>query len=185
MQPAQPEGSQSRPQRPQGPLKRALAQVALAGLAVLSTGCETFVRYADELKDKRSGRTLFVRAPAQLGGTVGVVVGVPLDVVVSPVTYTIYSAAAEDDGTTDPVSYLLFHTFTLWKVGSMLGAPFDTLEFVCWRAWQPEDNLSAQERESLELKEDRRALPRYPVEPIYPPTPAVDVWAGGKLPLGY
>ena len=140
-----------------------------AALLCLSLcGCDTFVRYADELRDERSGRSLMVRAPAQLGGSIGLVVGVPLDVVVSPVTYSLYSLAAEDDGTTDPISYLLFHTFTLWKVGAMLAVPFDALEFACWRAWQPADNLSAQERESLELREDSRALPRYPVETIYP-----------------
>ena len=49
----------------------AIRRLAAAVLLLWSSSCSQFVQYTDELSDPRSGRTLFVRAPAVLGGTSG------------------------------------------------------------------------------------------------------------------
>jgi hypothetical protein len=139
-----------------------------AALAAFSA-CSELVRYTDELTDERTGRSLFVTTPATFGGAVGFVLGVPVDLVVLPVTWGVYRyQVAEDPLGADPLSTMLFPSFVLWRVGKLVGMPFDLVEFVVWRAWRSEATLTRQEREEIEYAHDEDTLPTYPVEPIYP-----------------
>ena len=54
--------------------RRAAASLLLLGAA----GCAGLVQYTDELRDEATGRTLFVRTPATIGGIVGFAAGVPV-----------------------------------------------------------------------------------------------------------
>lgn len=141
---------------------------ALAGVAMLAS-CGTFVRYTGELTDSRSGRTLLVTAPATLGGFVGFVAGIPVDVVALPVTYTVYAMQkSQNELEADPMSTMLFPSFVLWRTGTLLAVPFDILEFSLWRSWQPPPSMTAAEQAEFEYELDQQTLPRYPVEPVYP-----------------
>jgi hypothetical protein len=146
-----------------------------AGLLLLSAlaagGCTQVMRYADTLVDDESGRTPFTRVPATVGGTVGFVVGLPVDVVVFPATLAYYHAQPKE--TREVLSTFLFPSFVLWKVGMLVGAPFDLVEWGVWRRWQPERALSREERDAIERTWDQREYSEYPVTPIYPP-PAPD-----------
>lgn len=133
---------------------------------LLCAGCTQLVRYTDDLVDARTGRTVATRAPATAGGIVGFVAGVPIDLVALPVTYGVY--ATQDEYERDPVSIFLFPSFVLWHVGTLLGAPFDLMEWSLWRAWQPDDALTPEERERREAELDEVEFPVYPVTPIYP-----------------
>ena len=140
-------------------------------LALLALGsCSQLVEYTDELVDRRTGRTLVVRTPATLGGVVGFVLGVPLDIIALPVTYTLYSFQRDDEFVTaDPMSTMLFPSFVLWRVGTLVAVPFDAVEFIAYRAWLPPETPTAEEQETLEVKEDSETFPVYPVERIFPP----------------
>ena len=142
----------------------------LLAVALLSApSCSQLVQYTDELTDKRTGRTLFVRAPATLGGVVGFVVGIPVDIVALPITYAVYAYQdANEPGGTDPLSILLFPSFFLWRAGSLIAAPFDMIEFAVYRAWRSPETLTREEREEIEFYHDDHVLPTYPVTPIYP-----------------
>lgn len=140
-------------------------RAAVVLLAALG-GCTSVVRYTDELADPRTGRTAFVRLPATLGGVIGFVVGVPVDLVALPATYGFYLTQPKEER--DPLSIFLFPSFVLWHAGTLIAVPFDVLEFACYRAWQPPDALSREERERRELQLDETELPDYPVETIYP-----------------
>lgn len=140
-----------------------------APLLLLLASCQQLVQYSDELTEARSGRSLFVRAPATLGGTAGFVAGIPVDIAALPVTYGIYTYRdAATGGRADPLSILLFPSFVLWKAGAMVAVPFDMLEFVGWRVWQPPDALDRRERELVEWRWDQEALPVYAVTPVHP-----------------
>ena len=68
-----------------------------------------------------------------------------------------------------PLSVFLFPSFVLWKVGSLLGAPFDAVEWGTWRWWQSPVPMSDEEREAIERTWDERLYyTEYPVTPIYP-----------------
>lgn len=124
------------------------------------------MRYTDDLVAARTGRTVFTRSPATFGGVLGFIAGVPIDIVILPATYVIY--VSQDEVTRDPLTIFLFPSFVLWRVGSLIGAPFDLVEWVVWRAWQAEDALTPEERERREKELDELVWPDYPVEPIYP-----------------
>jgi hypothetical protein len=132
-------------------------------------GCSGVVQYAEDLTDRRTGRTWFVRTPAAVGGFVGFGVGVPVSVVALPVTYVIYeSARRQDAASVDALSTLLWPSFVLWRGGNLLGTPFDAVEWASYRAWRGPVQLTEAEREDVETQVDAQCLPSYPVEPIYP-----------------
>lgn len=133
-------------------------------------GCAELVGYAEDLSDRRSGRTLFVRTPAAVGGFVGFVVGLPLSGVALPITYQIHrSQRRQNPGTADALSTLLWPSFVLWRGGNLLATPFDLVEWAAFRAWRSPPALTRAEREQLETEIDAQGLPSYPVTPIYPP----------------
>jgi hypothetical protein len=138
------------------------------------TGCTPVVRYTDALVDDRYGRTWFTRLPATLGGTAGFIVGVPVDVVVLLPAFLVYRSQPPE--TRDPLSVFLFPSFVLWKVGVLLGAPFDAVEWAAWRAWRTPEPMTQQEREDIEREWDKRQyFSEYPVTPIHPvPLPLPD-----------
>ncbi len=145
-----------------GAAARACLLLACAALG----GCAQAVRYTDELVDERYGRTWFTRAPATVGGAAGFVVGIPVDVVAVPVAWVYYGSLPPE--TRDPLSVFLFPSFVLWKAGTLLGAPFDLVEWGAWRAWREEPDLSHEDREAVERAWDAREFSEYPVTPIHP-----------------
>ncbi len=150
-------------------MRRAAALVVVAAAAA---GCTPIVRYTDALVEQgRVGRTWFTRAPATLGGSVGFVLGIPIDVLTLVPAWFVYSSQPEE--TRDPLSVFLFPSFVLWKVGALLGAPFDAIEWATWRAWQQSPPLTQQEREAIEQEWDSlESFTEYPVTPIHPlPSP--------------
>lgn len=137
--------------------------------ALLLTGCAHLVEYAQDLTDRRTGRTLFVRTPATVGGFVGFAVGLPLSVVGLPVTYTVYRQQDRlNPGQSDALSTLLWPSFVLWRAGNLVATPFDAVEWAAYRSWRDPPALTRGEREDLEIEIDSQSLPSYPVEPIYP-----------------
>jgi hypothetical protein len=143
--------------------------VALAIVVLGAAGCGQFVQYTDELTDPRTGRTAIVTTPANLGGVLGFVAGIPLDVAAIPVTYAVYSYQAENDPAgADPLSTMLFPSFLLWRAGCLLAVPFDAVEHVVYRAWRSPHTRTREEREEIEFLHDERALPSYPAVPLYP-----------------
>lgn len=144
---------------------------ALAGL-VLCSGCGTFIEYTDGLR-KSDEYSRFVRGTAQVGGFVGVIASLPVDVGVLPITAPIYLYQKKvDPDQADLSDSVLFPTFTLLGVGSLLAVPVDLVEFAVYRAWQPGNARTAEEQQELEMKLDDDTLPRYPVTPVYPPPSA-------------
>ncbi len=143
--------------------------LALALLVAALCGCRQFVQYTDELTDARSGRSSFVTTPAALGGSAGFLVGIPAVIGALPVTYGVfaYQRSADPLGA-DAVSTLLFPSFVCWRVGKLLGSPFDFLEFASYRAWRSPETLTREERAEIEFNHDEKTLPSYPVRPIYP-----------------
>ena len=137
----------------------------LAVLGCLSA-CAPVVRYTNELVDERHGRTWFTRLPSTVGGTVGFALGVPVDLVALPVTVVVYRTQPKE--TRDPLSIFLFPSFVLWKVGALVGAPFDAVEWSVYRAWRSSPPVTQDEREAIERKWDAREFTEYPVTPIYP-----------------
>ena len=128
--------------------------------------CSPIVRYTSELVDDRHGRTWFTRLPSAVGGTLGFAVGVPIDVVVLPATFVVYQAQPKE--TRDPLSVFLFPSFVLWKVGALIGAPFDAFEWVAYRSWRDPAPVTPEEREAIEREWDAREFSEYPVRSIYP-----------------
>jgi hypothetical protein len=139
----------------------------LASACLWLAGCTSVVRYADSLVDDRGGRTWFTRLPATLGGTAGFIVGVPIDVAAFAPAWVYYRSLPRD--TRDPLSVFLFPSFVLWKVGVLLGAPFDVVEWGAYRAWREAPPLTQQEREAIEREWDSRGwFGEYPVTPLHP-----------------
>ena len=79
---------------------------------------------------------------------------------------------ANDPITADALSTMLFPSFVLWRTGALIGAPFDVLEYVAWRAWQPPTTPTDDEQAEIEYEIDQNTLRSYPVERVYPPTDA-------------
>lgn len=147
----------------------ARVRFALAACSVLAA-CGQVVQYTDELVDPRTGRSSFVTVPANAGGFVGFVAGIPVDAAALPVSWPVYEVQkSRSPDTADPISTMLFPSFVLWRAGSMVAMPFDAMEWVVWRAWQPPTTRTAEEQAQIEYDLDEETLPRYPVEPIYPP----------------
>ena len=144
----------------------ALLGLATLGLTTLAGGCTSVVRYTNELVSGEHGRTYFTRAPSALGGTVGFVAGVPVDVAALPVSFVVYRSQPKE--TRDALSVFLFPSFVLWQSGLLLGAPFDVLEWAAWRSWRPARALTSAEREAAERAWDAQEFSVYPVTPIYP-----------------
>ena len=143
----------------------ALLLVACAALQ----SCGQLVRYTDEIVDKRTGRKWWVTVPATAGGFCGFVVGIPVDVVALPVTWSVYHIQrGQDKIKADPLSTMLFPSFALWRAGTMVGAPMDAVDYMTDRAWSPPPTPSDEEMRQLEDEFDRETLPEYPVEAIYP-----------------
>ena len=141
---------------------------ALMGLALPMFGgaCASVVRYTNELVSSEQGRTYFTRVPAGFGGTIGFAAGIPIDVLALPATFVVYRTQPRE--TRDPVSVFLFPSFVLWKAGTLLGAPFDLVEWAAWRSWQPAAPVGSDEREAIERQWDAAEFSVYPVTPIYP-----------------
>lgn len=143
-------------------LVRSLLLVPLLWLGA----CAQVVHYTDQITDARYGRAWFTRLPATVGGTVGFVLGVPVDILAIPVSTVVYRSQARE--TRDPLSVFLFPSFVLWKACALFGAPFDLVEWVAWRSWQPARTASQEEREAIERVWDKAGWSEYPVQPIYP-----------------
>lgn len=153
-----------------------MRRVALSLLLVVSwsaTACDQLapvVRYTDELTNENTGRTPFVRYPAQGFGFVGFIGGIPFDLIALPATYTFYemNKSLPPGQATDSVTIFLFPSFVLWRSAILLAAPLDALEFAVYRAFLPPKTMNPFEQEDLENRLDRETLPRHPVEPLYP-----------------
>lgn len=136
-------------------------------LLCLLPACTSVVRYSDGLVDPQAGRSLFTRLPASIGATTGFVVGIPVDVVALPVSWVVYRSQPRE--TREVASVFLFPSFVLWKVGALIGTPFDVVEWGAWRSWHPPAPMSDNEREAIErLWDERLYYTEYPVTPIYP-----------------
>ena len=152
---------------------RTLRGLLLAGTCLTVAACDALapvVRYTDELTDSSTGRTVFVRGPAQVFGLVGFIAGVPIEIVALPGTYIYYRVrkSQETSPEPDPVTIFLFPSFWLWRAAALLATPFDLLEFAVYRGWLPPKTLTADERRNLEDRIDAETLPRHPVQPVYP-----------------
>lgn len=143
-------------------------RVAALCAALLLASCSQFIQYTDEIREGAGGRTSLVTVPTLLGGSAGFIVGIPADIVALPVTYPIWSYQRRQNARADRTSTLLFPSFAFWRIGMLLGAPFDALEFAAYRAWRAERTMTRQEREAIESEHDREAYPTYPVKPLYP-----------------
>jgi len=144
---------------------------AIAALGVVLGACSQLVRYTDELVDRGTGRTVLVTAPASAGGFFGFIAGLPVDLAALPITYPVYRVQADKDPAgADPLSTMLFPSFVLWRAGTLLGMPFDVLEYAGWRLWQPEVTPTEEERKRFEAQLDEQSLPAYPVETLEPAT---------------
>jgi hypothetical protein len=149
---------------------RSLLGASLLGAMVSGLGsCSYVVRYTDELVDARYGRTWFTRLPSTVGGTMGFVAGVPVDVVALPFSWVYYRTQPKE--TRDPLSAFLFPSFVLWKACALLGMPFDVIEWAAWRSWEPPRPITLEERDAIERSWDEAGWSEYPVTPIYPPPP--------------
>lgn len=147
------------------PARSLLALVSL--LTFLLPACTSVVRYSDGLVDPQAGRSLFTRLPASIGATTGFVVGIPIDVVALPATWIVYRSQPRE--TREVASVFLFPSFVLWKVGALVGTPFDLVEWGAWRSWHPPAPMSDNEREAIErLWDERLYYTEYPVTPVYP-----------------
>lgn len=133
---------------------------------VLGVSCAGVVRYTDQLGDARYGRSWFTRLPAVAGGATGFTVGLPIDVLALPVTGMVY--ASQPPAERDPTSVFLYPSIVLYKAGTLLGAPFDAIEWAVWRRWQPPRSLTPEELDAIERHWDQQAWPEYPVRAIYP-----------------
>lgn len=133
---------------------------------LLGSGCTTVVRYTNELVSNQHGRTWFTRVPSAIGGTLGFALGIPIDVIALPVTIVVDRSQPPERR--DPLSVYLFPSFVLWKAGALVGAPFDAVEYVVYRSWQPETPVTPDEREAIERQWDAAEFSEYPVTPIYP-----------------
>ncbi len=147
-------------------MRRSLAAALLVLSALFAGSCTSVVRYTSDLVSNEQGRTYFTRVPSAVGGTLGFALGVPVDIAALPATFVIYRTQPRE--TRDPLSVFLFPSFVLWKAGTLLGAPFDLVEWFAWRSWQPPVPMSAEEREAIERQWDAREFSEYPVTPIYP-----------------
>lgn len=114
---------------------RSLRCLLLTALAILPS-C-VLVEYSQNLVDESTGRGNFVTQPASIGGIVGFIAGVPLDIAALPASYLVYRAQRDqDEEAIDPLSTLLFPSFVLWRTGVIvIGTPFDVLDLVFRRAW--------------------------------------------------
>lgn len=136
--------------------------------AMLLSSCGAFIEYADGLRNSKD-HTVIVRGTAQVGGFVGAFAGIPIDIGALPVSYPIYLYQKSQDPEADFSDSILFPSFALLQVGSLVAIPVDVLELAFYRAWQPPDTPTAEEQEEFEKQLDDKTLPRYPVTPIYPP----------------
>lgn len=145
---------------------------ALLTVLALLSACTQVVRYTEAVVDERSGRTLFTRLPATVGATFGFAIGIPVDVIAFLPAWLIYRTQPKE--TRDPVSWFLFPSFVLWKVGALVGTPFDGAEWLAWRSWHRPPPVTPQEREAIERAwDDRLHYDEYPVTPVHPlPRPA-------------
>jgi hypothetical protein len=151
--------------------RRCLLAAVLA-TALAAPGCAPVVRYTNALTSDPE-RTAFTRLPATFGGAVGFVAGFPVDVAAFVPAWFVYTSQPRE--TRDPLSVFLFPSFVLWKVGVLFGVPFDGVEWLVYRWWQPERVLTQEEREAIERDWDTREyFTEYPVTPIHPPAPAGD-----------
>ncbi len=119
------------------------------------------MEYSDQLIDESSGRSPVVTKTASLGGIVGFVLGVPLDILGLPITYVVYTVQKdEEEEGVDPLSTILFPSFVLWRTGVLvMGTPFDVLEYGFYRAWvRPAASRSSDPEETegglLERKQE-------------------------------
>lgn len=136
-------------------------------LLFLLPACTSVVRYSNGLVDPQAGRSLFTRLPASIGATTGFALGIPIDVVALPVSWVVYRSQPRE--TREVASVFLFPSFVLWKVGALVGTPFDLVEWGAWRSWHPPAPMSDNEREAIErLWDERLYYTEYPVTPIYP-----------------
>ncbi len=153
-------------------MRRAALSLLLATL-LTATACDQLapvVRYTDELTNEHTGRTSFVRGPAEVFGFIGFIGGIPFDLVALPATYIFYemNKTLPPGQATDSVTIFLFPSFVMWRGAILLAAPLDVVEFAFYRAFLPTKTLNPFEQEDLENRIDRETLPRHPVVPVYP-----------------
>ena len=119
--------------------------------------CNALVTYSDQLVDEGTGRSAFVTKPAALGGIVGFIVGIPVDVVALPVSYFVYlSQKEEDEEGLDSLSTLLFPSFLLWRAGVLLvGTPLDLVEFSFYRFWVNPNAKSSKSNSNSNLDDKK------------------------------
>ena len=162
-------GTTDRRGQERGPgLASALALVLALALPPLG-GCAQFLEYTGDLTDDRTGRTLFVTLPATVGGFAGFLIGIPVSVVALPITWPAYEIEkAQDAANASFLRTAITPSFVLMRLGTLLGMPFDAVEWVAYRAWLPPSTRNAQEQAEYELQLDEETLPQYPVTPIYP-----------------
>jgi hypothetical protein len=141
-------------------------KAAFALGSVLCASCAQLVAYPDALVDARTGRSLFTRVPATVGGVIGFTVGVPVDLVALPVTTAVH--LAQDPLQRDVLSTFLFPSFVLWHIGTLIGAPIDLVEWGAFRAFRSPESLTAAEMEHCELELDQTDFSLFPVTPVYP-----------------
>ncbi|HMQ20915.1 MAG TPA: hypothetical protein PKE00_00390 [Planctomycetota bacterium] len=135
-------------------LRRLAATLFVVAISQTTPSC-LLVEYSDRLVDERT-RGNFGTQPASIGGLLGFIIGIPIDVVGLPISYPIYRLSKSDgEETLDPLSTLLFPSFVLWRTGVLvIGAPLDLLEFTFYRAWQ-----RPSLRELPELDSDDTTVP--------------------------
>ncbi len=148
---------------------RARKRNLLLALCLFSPACGPLVQYTDELRNRHGHRSVFVTGPAQTGAVLGFLVGIPLDVGFLPVTYVIYQVQkSRQPETADWLTTMMFPSLATLGFGTLLGAPFDLIEYSVYRAWRPPESLTEEEQRELEYQIDEETLPRYPVETLYP-----------------
>ena len=148
---------------------RSRFRVLAVSLLLSLSSCAQLVQYTDEIVDSRTGRSLFVTAPATAGGFLGFLIGIPVDVVALPVTFTFYLVQKDQDELrADPLSTMLFPSFVLWRAGTLIGTPFDAVHYLWARAGRPPRSLTGEELAEIEYSYDLKTLPDYPVKAIYP-----------------
>ena len=149
------------------PLTTLLPAACLACL--VWSACGPVVQYTDELRNSDGSRTIFVTGVGQVGGTVGFLAGVPLDVVALPVTVPVHLIQKSNQPEqADLLTTILFPSLVTLSIGTLIAAPLDLVEYSVYRAWLPENTMTAEELRHFEFELGRETLPRYPVIPLYP-----------------
>ena len=106
---------------------------ALSGCA--GPGARDLDAFDQESPAPELGRPWWVRTPARVGAYVGGLAGLIVSIVTLPVTFPISLVADESFGQSR-TEFILFPAYTGAGAGHfLLGAPFDFVHWIAWRAW--------------------------------------------------